>query len=133
MLLNLPASTSMIKGKDGLYYISSSLIDKIRVMKLQPDIPLKEIDVIHLGMPVDNLSLDKSSGEIYAGCRLSKDEHNAKNLWKALRARLPGPQFGVFVSQRRDTRLQKYWRTRRQRLLGGRQLLRMIQRLEDYS
>lgn len=34
---------------------------------------------------------------------------------------------------RKDTRLQKYWRTRRQRLLGGRQLLRMIQRLEDYS
>lgn len=56
----------MIKGKDGLYYIPSSLIDKIRVMKLQPDITLKEIDVIHLGMPVDNLSLDKSSGDIYA-------------------------------------------------------------------
>lgn len=35
-------------------------------MKLQPDITLKEIDVIHLGMPVDNLSLDKSSGHIYA-------------------------------------------------------------------
>lgn len=56
----------MIKGKDGLYYIPSSLIDKIRVMKLQPDLTLKEVDVIHLGMPVDNLSLDKSSGNIYA-------------------------------------------------------------------
>lgn len=56
----------MIKGKDGLYYIPSSLIDKIRVMKLQPDLTLKETDVIHLGMPVDNLSLDKSSGDIYA-------------------------------------------------------------------
>ena len=35
-------------------------------MKLQPDLTLKGIDVIRLGMPADKLSLDKSSGDIYA-------------------------------------------------------------------
>ena len=34
-------------------------------MELQPDLTLKEIDVIHLGMPVDNLSINKN-GDIYA-------------------------------------------------------------------
>ena len=34
-------------------------------MELQPDLTLKEINVIHLGMPVDNLSVDEK-GDIYA-------------------------------------------------------------------
>ncbi len=56
----------IIRGKDGLYYIPNTVVDKIKVMKLQPDLTLQEVDVIHLGMPVDNLSLDKSTGDIYA-------------------------------------------------------------------
>lgn len=72
----------IIKGKDGLYYIPSSLIDKVRVMKLQPDLTLKEIDVIHLSMPVDKLSLDKSSGDIYAAA-FPKMNIMLKNFGKA--------------------------------------------------
>lgn len=34
-------------------------------MKLRPDLMLEDIDVIDLGMPVDNLSVDKN-GDIYA-------------------------------------------------------------------
>ena len=55
----------MTKGRDGLYYIPSSFKDNIRVMELQSDLMLKEIDVIHVGMPVDNLSVDRN-GDIYA-------------------------------------------------------------------
>lgn len=55
----------IVKGKDNLYYIPSSFLDQIRVMKLRPDLTLEDVDVIHLGMPVDNLSVDKT-GDIYA-------------------------------------------------------------------
>ena len=55
----------MTKGKDGLYYIPSSIKDNIRVMELQSDLMLKEVDVIHVGMPIDNLSVDRN-GDIYA-------------------------------------------------------------------
>ena len=55
----------MIKGPSGLYYIPSSAIDMIRVMKLQEDLTLKQVDTVHTGMPIDNLSLDKN-GDIYA-------------------------------------------------------------------
>lgn len=34
-------------------------------MRLRPDQMLEDVDVIHLGMPVDNLSVDET-GDIYA-------------------------------------------------------------------
>ena len=34
-------------------------------MELLPDLAMKEVDVIRLGMPIDNLSVDKR-GDIYA-------------------------------------------------------------------
>ena len=55
----------MTKGLDGLYYIPSSAIDKIRVMELLPDLTLREVTVIKTGMPIDNLGVDKR-GDIYA-------------------------------------------------------------------
>ena len=55
----------MVRGKDGLYYIPSSFIDRITVMKLQSTGILKEIKVIRVGMPIDNLSVDEV-GDIYA-------------------------------------------------------------------
>ena len=55
----------LIRGKDGLFYIPSGFIDSIRVMALGPNNLLREVDVINLGMPVDNLSVDKS-GDIWA-------------------------------------------------------------------
>ncbi|TVY75620.1 Serum paraoxonase/arylesterase [Lachnellula suecica] len=55
----------MIKGADGLYYVPNILTNKISVMQLGPDLMLKEVDVIRVGMPVDNLSLD-ADGDIWA-------------------------------------------------------------------
>lgn len=56
----------MVKGADGLFYIPSAFIDMIRVMKEDPSShTLEEVDVIKIGMPVDNLSVDEQ-GDIYA-------------------------------------------------------------------
>ena len=55
----------IVKRKDGLYFISSSFINRIRVMKLETDLTLSEVHVIHVGMPIDNLSVDHV-GDIYA-------------------------------------------------------------------
>ncbi|MCJ1469947.1 hypothetical protein MMC07_008592 [Pseudocyphellaria aurata] len=61
--LNTP--NGIVKGKNGLYYIPSTLTDQIWVMKLREDLMLEVVDMIYLGMPVDNLSVDKN-GDIYA-------------------------------------------------------------------
>lgn len=53
------------RGTDGLVYVPSAVGDAIRVMQLQPDGRLKEIEIIKLGMPVDNLAVD-ANGDIYA-------------------------------------------------------------------
>ncbi|KAL8747286.1 MAG: hypothetical protein Q9190_000830 [Brigantiaea leucoxantha] len=55
----------MIRGADGLYYIPSSFIDNIRVMRLTDQLDLEEVHSIYVGMPVDNLSVDQA-GDIYA-------------------------------------------------------------------
>ena len=55
----------MTKGSDGLYYVPNSGKDEISVMKLLPDLTMKKVDVIRVGMPIDNLSVDKV-GDIYA-------------------------------------------------------------------
>ena len=55
----------IVKGSSELYYVPSSAIDMIRVMRLQEDLTLKQVDVVHTGMPIDNLSVDKN-GDIYA-------------------------------------------------------------------
>jgi hypothetical protein len=47
--------------------VPSSFVDQIRVMQLQPsNHTLTPVDTIHLGMPVDNLSVDRRSGDLYA-------------------------------------------------------------------
>lgn len=55
----------MVKGKDGLYYVPNILTNKINVMELQPYLMLKEVATIHVGMPIDNLSVDRN-GDIWA-------------------------------------------------------------------
>ena len=55
----------MVKGKDGLYYVPNILTNKINVMELQPNLMLKEVAVICVGMPIDNLSVDRD-GNIWA-------------------------------------------------------------------
>ena len=53
------------KGKDGLYYVASSIKGIIRVMRMQPNRQLVDVDFIDVGMPIDNLSVDVN-GDIYA-------------------------------------------------------------------
>lgn len=55
----------MVKGKDDLYYVPSSITGRISVHALQPDLSLKKIDDIKIGMPIDNLSVD-GKGDIFA-------------------------------------------------------------------
>ncbi|MCJ1246589.1 hypothetical protein MMC30_003798 [Trapelia coarctata] len=55
----------VVKGKDGLYYVPNILANKLNVMELQPSLMLKEVDIIRLGMPIDNLSVDRD-GDIWA-------------------------------------------------------------------
>ena len=52
------------RGADGLVYVPSSLGDGIRVMKPRPNGELKELEIIKLGMPADNLAVD-ANGAIY--------------------------------------------------------------------
>ncbi|MCJ1261159.1 hypothetical protein MMC22_001023 [Lobaria immixta] len=50
----------IVKGKDGLYYVPNVFVNKISVFKLQPDLMLKEGNIIRAGMPVDNRSVDRN-------------------------------------------------------------------------
>ena len=92
----------MVKGKDGLYYIPSSAIDKIRVMELQSDLTLKEVDVVHVGMPIDNLSVDRN-GDIYGAAipktlvllKSFKDPHHLDSPSTIWRIRKAGSSYEV--------------------------------------
>ncbi|KAF4632400.1 hypothetical protein G7Y89_g5719 [Cudoniella acicularis] len=53
------------RGTDGLYYVPNILTDKIMVMELGVDLMLREVTIIRVGMPVDNLSVD-GNGDIWA-------------------------------------------------------------------
>ena len=55
----------IVRGHDGLYYVPNSFTNKIKVMDLRPDLTLREIDAITIGMPVDNLNVD-ANGDIWA-------------------------------------------------------------------
>jgi len=51
-------------GRDGLFYIPSTIDGQIRVLALQPDKTLSLVDTIHVGMPLDNISPD-ANGDMY--------------------------------------------------------------------
>lgn len=55
----------IVKGHDGLYYVSESSSSRITVFSLQEDGALVKVDEILAGMGVDNLSVDEN-GDIYA-------------------------------------------------------------------
>ena len=50
----------LVKGQDGLYYVPRSTKNKIRVMQLRSDFTLVEVAVIRIGIPIENLSVDKA-------------------------------------------------------------------------
>ncbi|KAE9372007.1 calcium-dependent phosphotriesterase [Stipitochalara longipes BDJ] len=55
----------LVRGTDGLVYVPESAGGSIHVMELQDDGTLKEVDLIKIGMPLDNLSVD-ANGDIWA-------------------------------------------------------------------
>ena len=57
-------ANGIIKGHDGLYYIASSVKGRIDVFALQASKTLVKEDEIHIGMGIDNLSID-SNGDIF--------------------------------------------------------------------
>ena len=92
----------LIKGSDGLYYVPNSAKDQIKVMELLPNLTMKEVDVIRLGMPVDNLSVDKR-GDIYAAAfpdsltllRSLKDPYNLDAPSTIWRIRMMGSTYDI--------------------------------------
>jgi streptogramin lyase len=54
----------IVKGHDGLYYVSQASAARIKVFALQEDRTLLQIDEILAEMGVDNLSVD-SNGDIF--------------------------------------------------------------------
>lgn len=54
----------MTRGFDGLYYVPSSTDGQVRVYALDANNMLQQIDTIHTGMPLDNISPD-AKGDLY--------------------------------------------------------------------
>ena len=63
--LKLKFPNGLARGRDGLFYVPSAIDGQIRVLALQPDKTLRLVDIIHVGMPLDNISPD-ANGDIYA-------------------------------------------------------------------
>lgn len=54
----------IVKGQDGLYYVSHATAARVIVFALQEDGTLLKVDEILVGMGIDNLSVD-SEGNIF--------------------------------------------------------------------
>jgi arylesterase/paraoxonase len=54
----------LVRGRDGLIYVPSTALGVIDVFSLGQDHLLTKIDTIKIGMPIDNLSVDKN-GDIF--------------------------------------------------------------------
>ena len=57
----------LIRGRDGLIYVPSTLDGKIDIFSLKDDHMLEKVKSIQVPLPIDNLSFDKN-GDIYAAC-----------------------------------------------------------------
>jgi arylesterase/paraoxonase len=70
----------LVRGRDGLIYVPSAVLGIIDVFSLGQDHMLTKTDTIKVGMPIDNLSVDKK-GDIFAACfpRLYKLFDQANN------------------------------------------------------
>lgn len=55
----------IVRGQDGLYYVSSSIKGKVSVYSLDANHKFTQIDEIDIRMPLDNLSVD-ANGDILA-------------------------------------------------------------------
>jgi hypothetical protein len=57
-------SNGVVKGNDGLYYVSQAGKARVTVLELQVDGSLNKVDEIITGMGIDNLSIDQN-GDIF--------------------------------------------------------------------
>jgi arylesterase / paraoxonase len=57
----------LVRGLDGLIYVPSTVLGVVDVFSIGQDHMLTKIDTIKIGMPIDNLSVDKN-GDIFAAC-----------------------------------------------------------------
>lgn len=55
----------VIRAKDGLIYVANTIPGEILVFSLTDEHRLVQVDSIHIGLPLDNLSID-SEGNIFA-------------------------------------------------------------------
>jgi sugar lactone lactonase YvrE len=58
-------SNGIVKGHDGLYYVSQTSKARVTVFSPQEDGTLVKVDEIVVGMDIDNLSID-TNGDIFA-------------------------------------------------------------------
>ena len=62
--LKLKFPNGLARGFDGLFYLPSSVDGQVRVLALNDDNRLQQIDTIRVGMPLDNISPD-AKGDLY--------------------------------------------------------------------
>jgi arylesterase/paraoxonase len=70
----------LVRGRDGLIYVPSTLTGIIDVFSITEKRLLEKITSIHVGLPIDNLSIDKN-GDIYAAAfpQVYKWTHSSKD------------------------------------------------------
>ncbi len=71
----------LVRGSDGLIYVASTITGIIDVFSISEKRLLEKITSIHVGLPIDNLSIDRD-GDIYAAAfpQLYKLSHSSKDL-----------------------------------------------------
>ena len=62
---HLSMPNGVVKGRDGLYYVPSSISDDHKVMRLGNDGNLTPVGFIRVGMPIDNFAVD-ANGDLWA-------------------------------------------------------------------
>ena len=62
--LKMKFPNGLARGRDGLIYVPSTTDGQVRVFSINQDKTLKQIDTIHTGMPLDNISPD-AKGDLY--------------------------------------------------------------------
>ena len=62
--LKMKFPNGLARGKDELIYVPSTSDGQVRVFSINQDKTLKQIDTIHTGMPLDNISPD-AKGDLY--------------------------------------------------------------------
>ncbi|KAJ4364717.1 hypothetical protein N0V83_009314 [Neocucurbitaria cava] len=115
----------LTRGFDGLIYVPSTVDGQIRVFSINDDKTLRQIDTIHVGMPLDNVSPD-ANGDLYVpgfpslfqvlkGFASPYDEITPVSIWRIRKTVDAGPQGVRSV----DYRVEKVIEDRESKVLAG--------------